>query len=231
MNNLVTMPSRNESKRLLNKNIESITQADIKQIVNEALTKFEESSARIEKIENKGFFKRLWGGFTGSNQREMVACLRDLTQSQQLSIRLILALAVMLGQNQQNLEVILDELDNCKGVYTRTAEHIEFLYGQIEYFKDQQLKFGAENSYYNRVFQKFSKNDNKYVFTWNWAAFFGGSFWYMAKGLWGRGIVLLLLYFISIGLLIIPGMIFVGTTGNYAYFKKTLKLDQDVYAV
>ncbi|MEN6325752.1 MAG: hypothetical protein ABFD18_06060 [Syntrophomonas sp.] len=229
MNNLVTMPSRKQSQRLLNKNGKSIGQSDIRQTVNDAIAKLEEVSARVEKIENKGFFKRLWGGFTGSNNREMVASLKDLAQAQQITIQLVLSLAVMHSQNQQTLEEILSELDNCRGIYTRSAEHIDFLYSQIEYFKDQQRMFGSSANYYNRIFQKFSANNDGFTFTWNWAAFFGGPFWYMAKGLWGRGIALLSLYFVSLGLLIIPGMIIAGITGNYAYFKKIVNNDVDAY--
>lgn len=58
---------------------------------------------------------------------------------------------------------------------------------------------------------------------WNWYSFIGGPFWYMIKGMFGYGLVLLLITLITIGIGLIPVWIYCGAKGNsdfYHYLKK-----------
>jgi hypothetical protein len=144
MSQLVTLPSKNEAVRILNEHGDVVQPNDIRQTVRNSLAKLNDVEKRIEKIEGKGFFSRFVGTFTGSNDRDMVAAMRDMTQVQQMTIQLVLSLAIMHAQNQQALEDILDELGQAKGLHTRAAEHISFLYNQVEMVKVAEEQRRAE---------------------------------------------------------------------------------------
>ncbi|WP_106769626.1 hypothetical protein [Paenibacillus faecalis] len=57
-------------------------------------------------------------------------------QAQQTTIKLVLTLAVYHAQNIAVMDEIQDELDKAKGVHSRTASHIEFLYEQVQMIRD-----------------------------------------------------------------------------------------------
>lgn len=136
MGNVVAIKSKAEATKVLDQQHELVNQNDVRQTVQKALSKLNEVDSRIDKIESKGFFKRMIGGVTGSNQKEMVAAMRDLSEAQTMTIQLVLSLAIMHSQNQKTLDIILDELDQSKGTYTRITDHIEFLYQQVENVKE-----------------------------------------------------------------------------------------------
>ena len=56
--------------------------------------------------------------------------------AQQTTIKLVLTLAIYHAQNVTVMDEILGELDKAKGVHTRTASHIEFLYDQVQMIRD-----------------------------------------------------------------------------------------------
>lgn len=138
MGNVVAINSKSEAAKVLNQYQEMVDQNDVRQTVQNALRKLNDVEGRIDDIENKGFFKRMIGGVTGSNQKEMVAAMRDISDAQNMTIQLVLSLAITHSQNQRALEDILDELNQSKGTYTRITDHIEFLYSQVENVKLSQ---------------------------------------------------------------------------------------------
>ena len=65
----------------------------------------------------------------------MVAAMRDMSEAQNMTIQLVLSLAIMHANNQRAMDAILDELALSKGTYTRITDHIDFLYSQVEHVK------------------------------------------------------------------------------------------------
>lgn len=135
MSNVVSITTKKQADKFLKKHDDLLEKKDIRQTVQNSLKKLNDVESRIDKLENKGFFKRLIGSISGQNSREMIAAMRDIGQVQQLTIQLVLSLAIMHSQNQSTLDEILDELGASKGTYTRIAEHIDFLYNQVEVVK------------------------------------------------------------------------------------------------
>lgn len=96
--------------------------------------------------------------------------------------------------------------------------------------KEYQVKL-ANNPYshlpecYQDRFLQFDRNNGKFKFTWNWAAFFLGPLWYMAKGMWARGIGLLLIIIVSLffimGMPLLVTAPYCGVAGNYDYYLAT----------
>jgi hypothetical protein len=138
MGNVVAIKSKSEAEKVLGQYHDVVDKNNVRHTVQNALMKLNDVEGRIDEIENKGFFKRMVGGVTGSNQKEMVAAMRDISDAQNMTIQLVLSLAIMHSQNQRALEDILDELDQSKGTYTRITDHIEFLYNQVENVKLSQ---------------------------------------------------------------------------------------------
>lgn len=135
MTNIVPIQNKRQATRFLEQHPHLVNQNDIRDTVHRSLQKLNDVESRIDEIESRGFFKRMVGGITGKNQRDMVAAMRDIAQAQQLTIQLVLSLAIMHSQNQQALNGILDELTESKGIYTRITDHIDFLYDQVELIK------------------------------------------------------------------------------------------------
>jgi hypothetical protein len=158
MGSMVAIKSKSEAAKVLSQHYELVDQNNVRQTVQNALIKLNEVKGRIELIESKGFFKRMVGGITGSNQKEMVAAIRDISDAQNMTIQLVLSLAIMHSQNQHTLDVILDELDRSRGTYTRIIDHIEFLYNQVKNVKESQENTPPALSNTNKSFK------NAYVF-------------------------------------------------------------------
>ena len=114
--------------------------SDVRQSVRNSLDKLNEVESNIDKLENKNFVQRAWGGVTGQNGRDMVATMRDLTQVQQLTIQLVLSIAASNAKSQESLDDILDEREGAKGTHTKIVNHIDFLYEQVETIKKSAPK-------------------------------------------------------------------------------------------
>lgn len=84
---------------------------------------------------------------------------------------------------------------------------------------DQHLK-----PYYRNVFAKIEKNGGRFQATWNWAAFFFGSIWYLVKGMWAKALIYFVAWLVvgtlTAGLGILAGWILMGIIGNYDYYLK-----------
>ena len=154
MGNVVAIKSMSEAAKVLDQNHELVDQNDIRQTVQNALSKLNEVEERIDKIESKGFFKRMIGSVTGSNQKEMVSTMRDLSKAQNMTIQLVLSLAIMHSENQRTLEIILNELNQSKGTYSRITDHIEFLYNHVDQVKESQRSASLNYSNSKKTFNK-----------------------------------------------------------------------------
>lgn len=72
---------------------------------------------------------------------------------------------------------------------------------------------------YEDTFRKFDAADGRWIFTWNWAAFWFGLFWYLYRGLWLKAIIyfvaLLILSGITAGLVTLFCWVGFGALANY----------------
>ncbi|MBR8661779.1 hypothetical protein [Brevibacillus sp. NL20B1] len=140
-----SLPTQQQVIAAVKQNPRLIDPTQVRAIVRNSLNQLLSIEHRIDKMENQGFLGRLWGGLTGSNQREMLSLMRDLTYAQQTTIKLVLTLAMCHAHSVAVIDEILDELDKAKGVHTRTASHIELLYEQVVLIKEMQNKQPTSN--------------------------------------------------------------------------------------
>ena len=138
MNDAVQIPSRHDAKVFLATIGDASDQREVQRLIHESLRKLNSVEERMDRLEKKGFLSRVYGGISGKTSKEMVAVFRDLSSAQRHTLELVLALAVMHGENQLILDGILSELQQSKGTYTRITDHIEFLYGQVLLVKNSQ---------------------------------------------------------------------------------------------
>lgn len=137
---LTVVPSHKQVKAAVKENPRLIDQKQVKAIVMQSLDQLMNIEDRMDRLENQGFFGRVWGSITGSTQREMIALMRELTEAQRTTIQLVLTLAVYHAQNVAVMDEILDELDKARGLHTYAASHIEFLYEQVEFIRDSHTQ-------------------------------------------------------------------------------------------
>lgn len=160
MNNVVAL-DKYQAMQKIKEYSDIVDKYNIRQSVKNSLDKLNEVESRISKIENKNFFQRLWGSITGQNQQELVTSMRDLAKAQQLTIQLVLSLAVLNAENQQALDDILEELKGSKGTYLRITDHIDFLYEQVQIIKKTAkkkqggLEIKSQNVYPTKKASKF----------------------------------------------------------------------------
>ena len=94
------------------------------------------------------------------------------------------------------------------------------------------------NNYYEKQFEIFRLNEEKFCFTWNWAAFFLGALWQLFRGLYvkfflyGLGLYIFELSVWTIfkhkaaffyPLIFLFGLFFYATTANYDLYLKKIK--------
>jgi len=72
--------------------------------------------------------------------------------------------------------------------------------------------------YYQRVFQEFDEGGGQFQAKWNWAAFLFGFFWYLVRGMWLKGLVMLAVTFAFAGIPAIFFWLYCGIAGNYDYY-------------
>lgn len=133
---MVNLPSKRQVDEAVKENPRLVDQNQVKSIVQHSLSQLSSIEHRLDRLENQGVIGRVIGSITGSTNKEMIALMRDLTQAQQTTIKLVLTLAIYHAQNVTVMDEILGELDKAKGVHTRTASHIEFLYDQVQMIRD-----------------------------------------------------------------------------------------------
>ncbi len=133
---IVKWPDQRQVAETVKENPKLVDQTQVKEIVQQSLNQLSSIEHRLDRLENQGVVGRVIGSITGSTNRELITLMRDLTQAQQTTIKLVLTLAVYHAQNIAVMDEILNELDKAKGVHTRTASHIEFLYEQVQMIRD-----------------------------------------------------------------------------------------------
>jgi hypothetical protein len=65
------------------------------------------------------------------------------------------------------------------------------------------------------AYPRFDANHGGFVPTWNWAAFLFGGFWYLVKGLWVKGLAILVISLFSHGVAIPLLWVYAGVFGNW----------------
>ena len=99
--------------------------------------------------------------------------------------------------------------------------------------KSMQGNWANLSHYYQEEFTKIFASNEFYTGRWNWAAFFFGGFWALAKGLW----LSFLVYFIAImvvgeihelfsALLSVAYMVNLSRRGNFLYYNRITKRNQ-----
>jgi len=134
--NVMSIPNKRQVRETIKNEPRLVDETQVRSVVSECLSQLANIEYRLDRLENRGFLERMWDIISGQSQREMIALMRELTQTQQATIKLVLTLAVYHAQNLKVINEILDELNRAKGLHTRTASHIEFLYEQVQLIRD-----------------------------------------------------------------------------------------------
>lgn len=136
----VSIPNKRQVQETIKNNPRLVDETQVRSVVSECLSQLANIEYRLDRLENRGFLGRMWDIVSGHTHREMISLMRDLSQTQQTTIKLVLTLAMYHAQNVKVMDEILDELDRAKGMQTRTASHIEFLYEQVQLIRDMNRK-------------------------------------------------------------------------------------------
>jgi len=65
------------------------------------------------------------------------------------------------------------------------------------------------------AYARFDANHGGFVPTWNWTAFLFGGIWYLVKGLWVKGLAILVIALFSHGVAIPLLWVYAGVFGNW----------------
>lgn len=68
------------------------------------------------------------------------------------------------------------------------------------------------------AFERFRRRQGGFVATWNWAAFLFGALWYLVKGIWVKGLIMIAVSFFTAGIAIPLLWIYCGLFGNWDYY-------------
>lgn len=71
---------------------------------------------------------------------------------------------------------------------------------------------------YQKIFALFESKNGAFTATMNWAALLFGALWYLAKGLWAKGLIIIVLCVITAGVAAPFAWIYAGVAGNYDYY-------------
>lgn len=80
--------------------------------------------------------------------------------------------------------------------------------------------------YYQNAFKKIDENNGSFTVVFNWAAFLFGALWYLYKGMWIKGLLMIAVGFILAGLPFIFFWIYCAIAGTYDYYLLTVKNKQ-----
>jgi len=68
------------------------------------------------------------------------------------------------------------------------------------------------------AYPRFEAHAGGFVATWNWAAFLFGGVWYLAKGIWVKGVGICLLSLLTHGLALPLLWLYSGVFGNWDHY-------------
>ena len=79
------------------------------------------------------------------------------------------------------------------------------------------------SDYYKNAFTKIDANNGNFTVEFNWAAFFFGAFWYLFKGMWIKGLLMIVIAFMLAGIPFIFFWIYCSIAGTYDYYLLKIK--------
>lgn len=94
---------------------------------------------------------------------------------------------------------------------------------------NENLNLSYLSPYYQAEFTKIHESKEVYSGKWNWAAFFFGTLWAIAKGLWLSVIVTIILNVITAGFASILIVFYYGFRGNKLCYNKHVKNQQTLF--
>lgn len=118
-------------------------------------------------------------------------------------------------------EEIQDGAIKCKhcGEILRKEE-----YSHIANEKTKALSdYSSLPPYYQKVFTEIDQTNGKFLAKWNWAAFFFGCLWYFYKGMWFKGLLMLLIGCVFAGIPLPFFALYTGIGGNWDYYLLKVK--------
>lgn len=89
-----------------------------------------------------------------------------------------------------------------------------------------RISYPAETPYYQEQFSKIDQNNGKRSAAFQWLPLLLGPFWYIYKGLWAKGSILLGIGFFTGGMLIPFLSLYTGFYGTYDYYLYKVKKQQ-----
>lgn len=82
------------------------------------------------------------------------------------------------------------------------------------------------SDYYKDAFSKIDANNGGFTVAFNWAAFLFGALWYLYKGMWIKGLLMILISFSLAGIPFIFFWLYCSLAGTYDYYLLTVKKKQ-----
>lgn len=82
------------------------------------------------------------------------------------------------------------------------------------------------SEYYKNAFEKIDANNGGFTAIFNWAALLFGGLWYLYKGMWAKGLIMIALIFLLAGLPALFFWIYCAIAGTYDYYLLTVKKKQ-----
>lgn len=82
------------------------------------------------------------------------------------------------------------------------------------------------SDYYKNAFAKIDANNGGFTVVFNWSAFFFGALWYVYKGMWVKGLLMIAIGFILAGLPFLFFWLYCAIAGTYDYYLLTVKKKQ-----
>lgn len=135
-NNEITIQDKAEIDKFIENAIEvhKGNSSQINKLVMDSVTALTVSEARANELESQGFFKRLWGGFTGKNQKIRADIDRNLAKSQYASQQMIQKLA---EQNLLTFDTITAVNNKLNTLAIEMEEEINKIYKTLVVFFKQ----------------------------------------------------------------------------------------------
>lgn len=79
-------------------------------------------------------------------------------------------------------------------------------------------KYGPEKAYYATRFESFDVAGGAFKPTWNWFSLLFGPLWYLYKGLWAKGALMIVITFALAGVPAVFFWLYAAIAGNYDYY-------------
>ena len=113
----------------------------------------------------------------------------------------------------------------------QTEKKIEPVNSAVELAKQEDISSSttlcpAETPYYQEQFSKIDQKNGKRSAAFQWMPLLFGPFWYIYKGMWAKGSILLGIGFFTGGMLIPFLSLYTGFYGTYDYYLYKVKNQQ-----